>query len=235
MLPRTSAGRAALAAYHVVAGVHLVGQWTGARTLSDVTQWCLMPLLAVLVLVETPRPRSHLTGLVLLALGWSWLGDSAPDAFSGDVAFLVMVGCFLVAQVAYVAAFWPFRRASVLTVRPRWLWVYGVLVAAVLAACAPHAGPLLVPVVLYALCIGTMAVLATGLGPWVAAGALVFVVSDALIALGAFAPWWELPQQGFWVMLTYGAGQLLIVLGVLTRVWAHSGRRISSSSGRNSS
>lgn len=217
MLPTTSAGRAVLGAYLSLVVVHLTGQWTSADGLAQVTQWFLMPLLALLVLVGTRRPRGRLFVLVLAALVWSWLGDSAPDAFSGDTAFLVMVGCFLVAQVLYVVAFWPARRSSVLAVRRGWLAGYAALVAVVLLACAPHAGPLLVPVAAYALCIGAMAVLATGLGPWVTVGALAFVISDAFIALRAFTPWWDLPQQGFWVMLTYTAGQLLIVLGVLSR------------------
>lgn len=217
MLPTTSAGRAVLGAYLSLVVVHLASQWSSHDGLAEVTQWFLMPVLAVLMLAQTRRPRGRLIALVLAALAWSWLGDSAPDAFSGDAAFLVMVGCFLVAQVLYVVAFWPSRRSSVLAVRRGWLAGYAALVAVVLLACAPHAGPLLVPVVLYALCIGAMAVLATGLGLWVTLGALVFVVSDAFIALGAFTPWWDLPQQGFWVMLTYTVGQLLIVLGVLSR------------------
>jgi len=78
-------------------------------------------------------------------------------------------------------------------------------------------------VLAYGLLLGAMAVLATGVNPLVWAGGALFLVSDGLIALNAFAPWWDLPLQGFWVMLTYIAAQLLIVLGVLRAVTVGAG------------
>ena len=39
------------------------------------------------------------------------------------------------------------------------------------------------------------------------------VVSDGLIALDAFAGWYDPPVPGFWVMLTYLSGQALIAAG----------------------
>ena len=92
--------------------------------------------------------------------------------------------------------------------------------ALMIALCLPHAGELAVPVVGYAVLITVMAVLATGVHPLAGIGAGLFILSDALIAMSAFVPWWSLPGQGFWVMLTYGLAQLLIVLGVLARVRA---------------
>ena len=80
--------------------------------------------------------------------------------------------------------------------------------------CAPGAGALLVPVVGYGLLLATMAVLATGVSPMVASGAVLFVVSDALIALGAFT---GLSVSGFAIMSTYIAAQVLIAVGVRLR------------------
>lgn len=64
---------------------------------------------------------------------------------------------------------------------------------------------------------GHDAVLATGVGRTVAIGAVIFVVSDSLIALRAFVEDFPLPLSGFWVMLTYIAAQVLITHGVMTR------------------
>jgi uncharacterized membrane protein YhhN len=171
-----------------------------------------MPALAALLWSETGGRRTRLVRFVLPALGFSWLGDSIPALFDGDTRFLTMVGLFLCAQVAYVVAFWPYRRGSVLG-RPAvagYVLAFGVL----LALCAPGAGGLLVPVVCYGVCLALMAVLATGVNPLAGVGGAVFFVSDALIALDAFAGWYAPPVPGFWVMATYLAGQALIVAGV---------------------
>ncbi|MBH0120348.1 lysoplasmalogenase, partial [Rhodococcus sp. CX] len=177
---------------------------------TDISQWFLMPLLAAALAASAPAPRTRLVNLVLLALGLSWLGDAAPDLFGGDTAFLVMVGFFLCAQIVYIAAFAPYRSASILYTR-RWaLAIPVVAVVALIAVCAAGAGALLVPVVVYGLLLATMAVLATGVSSVMATGAVLFVVSDALIALGAFT---ELSVSGFAVMSTYIAAQVLIAVG----------------------
>jgi len=74
---------------------------------------------------------------------------------------------------------------------------------------------MLVPVLIYGACLGTMAVLATGVNRLTAIGGAVFLVSDGLIALDAFVSGFDLPAEGFWVMATYVAAQVLIVAGVL--------------------
>jgi uncharacterized membrane protein YhhN len=203
--------------------VHLAAQLAGASALADMSQWFLMPLLAGCLWLATrrtdgdgPARRSRLVRLTLVALGFSWLGDTAPDLADGDVAFLVMVGFFLCAQVTHTLAFWPYRSDSVLR-RPLALAPYLLALVALVVACAPGAGSLLVPVVVYGACLVAMAVTATGVDRLAAVGGAVFLVSDALIALDAFAPWYALPAHDFWVMFTYVVGQVLLVLGVLRR------------------
>ena len=63
-----------------------------------------------------------------------------------------------------------------------------------------------------------------------AIGGALFLVSDGLIALNAFAEGFDLPGQGFWVMATYLAAQSLIVVGVLllTGVWEDLNRWLQS-------
>lgn len=215
-MPRRSAARVLLRIFLALATVHLVWQLTDQSAYARVSQWFLMPVLAAFLLVRTRAAgRSRLLRLTLVALGFSWLGDTAPALASGDTSFLLMVGFFLVAQVVYIVAFWPRRDQSVLGHRRLLVVPYAVAIVGLVLACAPHAGTLLVPVLLYGLLLGAMAVLATGINALVGAGGALFLVSDGLIALEAFAPWWNLPQQSFWVMLTYIGAQLLIVLGVL--------------------
>ena len=215
MVPRRRAARLLLGAFAAVAVVHLAAQVAGGDLVAGASQVLLMPLLAGVLWCDTLAPRSRLVILALVALGLSWLGDSAPKLASGDTSFLVMVGFFLLAQVAYIVAFWPFRRRSVLHRRRPLLLVYLAVVAALVAACAAGAAGLLVPVLLYGASLGAMAVLATGVNRLTAVGGALFLASDGLIALDAFASGFDLPAQGFWVMSTYVAAQVLIVAGVL--------------------
>lgn len=204
----------ALTGFGVVTVVHLVAQLADADTVVNVSQWLLMPLLAATLVLATDAPRSRLVRVVLVALGFSWLGDTAPDAFDGDAAFLVMIGFFLLAQLAYITAFLPYRNRSMLR-RPA-VAGYALVIALLVAACAPGAGTLLGPALVYGLCLGAMALLSTGLGRIAGIGGALFLLSDAMIALGAFADWFSPPAEGFWVMLTYIGGQTLLMYGVLT-------------------
>ena len=181
--------------------------------IASLTQVLLMPVLAWFLVSTVPSTRPRLVRLTLLALGFSWLGDTLPRFASEDAGFLLMVGCFLLAQLTYAVAFLPYWRASIVRRRPI-LVPYAAGLARLVAVTHVRAGPLLVPLIFYGLALGTMAVLATGLG-WVAGiGGALFFVSDSLIALRAFADV-TLPAHGFWVMLTYLVGQTLLVLAVV--------------------
>ncbi|SDD28357.1 Uncharacterized membrane protein YhhN [Sanguibacter gelidistatuariae] len=213
--------RAIVAVFAAVSLVHLGAQLADLERLAQVSQWLLMPLLALALAAATAgAPRGRLIRLTLVSLAFSWLGDTAPDLAPEGASFIVMIAFFLVAQVVFVAAFWPFRRASVLSpaypARRRWLAVpYLLALVALVVTCAPGAGSLLVPVIVYGTTLALMAALATGVGRLVAIGGAIFVVSDSLIALNAFVDGWSLPGQGFWVMVTYIAAQTLIVVGVV--------------------
>lgn len=219
-LSATSAVLAAGLLYGVLSAAHLAAQLAEATGVARLTQCLLMPALAAAVWFATAgaRPRSRPVRFALVALAFSWLGDSVPGLFSGDTRFLTMVGLFLCAQITYSAGFWPRRRQSVLR-RPAVAW-YALAFAALLAACASGAGDLLIPVVGYGLCLTLTAVLATGVNSTTAIGGAVFFLSDGLIALGAFADWYDPPVPGFWVMSTYLVGQAMIAAGV---VRAHVG------------
>jgi len=199
-------------AFITVGGVHLVAHLASLDTLSLATKPLLMPLLVAWFLTATPPGR--LRSVVGVGLGFSWLGDLGlmPD---GEAWFLAGLGAFLVAQLAYAVAFWPSRADSVLA-RPLLATPYLIALIGLLTVLWADLGDLRIPVVAYAVVIIAMALLATGLGATVAVGAILFVVSDTLIAVDAVAELVRLPAHGFWVMLTYLAAQALIARGVRT-------------------
>lgn len=217
------AARVWSALYVVDAVLLLVARAVGADTAAEVAQWCAMPLLAAAVATATRWPRGRLVTWSLVALGCSWLGDTLPWTAAGDTAFLLMVGGFLLAQVAYVVAFAPDVRRSVADRTPVRLVPYGIVLVVLVGLCAPHAGALLVPVAVYGGVLVAMAVLATGVSPLAGVAGGVFVVSDGLIALDAFVPTWHLPGQELWVMLTYLVAQGMLAAAVVGR--NHAARR----------
>lgn len=199
----------------VVSAVHLVAQLVDPEgSVAGASQVLLMPALAGALLSVAPSRQHRLVRLTLLALAFSWLGDTLPRFVGGDAAFLVLVGAFLLAQLTYAVAFLPYWRGSIVRRRPILLLPYAAGLARVVAASHARAGSLLVPLIFYGLALGTMAVLATGLGWLAGLGGALFVLSDSLIALNSFADV-SLPAHPFWVMLTYITGQTLLVLAVL--------------------
>lgn len=81
------------------------------------------------------------------------------------------------------------------------------------AVLLPDVGALVVPLACYGLALGGNAVVAHGVNRLTALGAASFVVSDSLLALTTFHGSFDLPGHDFWVMLTYLAGQGLLVWG----------------------
>lgn len=207
---------AVAAALGVTTVAHLVARVTDADAVATATQWLLMPLLAAAVwLAAGPGRRStRIVRLVVVALLLSWLGDSAPDVVPSGVAFETKLGFFLLAHVAYLAAFWPLRGEGVAVRRPMLVAAYAAAFVVIVGVCAPDANGLLIPVVVYAATLSAMAVLAT-FDRLAAIGGVAFMVSDSLIALNAFVDGFDLPQYGFWVMVTYVGAQVLIALGAL--------------------
>lgn len=193
--------------------VHLLAQLTGPAWLREVTQPMLLLPLLVVVLALTPAPRSHTTSWALAAFALSWGGDTVPR-FLVAGGFEAMLALFALAHVAWIIALWPRRRQTLVWRQPAValpFLAYGIVLVIV---CAQGAGSLLPAVILYAALILLMAVLAPALGKVAAIGALVFILSDSLIALREFAGL-DLPGQSMWVMLTYVAAQAMLAMGVI--------------------
>ncbi len=204
------------------------------------TKPLLMPALAIAVgltaagmrqsRASTPAAGAGLsspaTALPLLyaAIGLSWAGDVAL-MMPGDLWFVVGLGSFLLAHVAYLVLFIRLAGFG----RPQvWSLVYAVWFLVFLVVLIPSLGSLVAPVVLYGLVLGAMAATATRVSPLVAVGAAAFVVSDTTLAVSRFLPSVEIPAHDVITMLTYCAAQGLIAWGVLAlsvRANATSGAR----------
>jgi uncharacterized membrane protein YhhN len=143
--------------------------------------------------------------LVVVALVLSTAGDVLLLART-DRAFLAGLVSFLLAHLAYAAAFAPISsRPTIL------LPVVVVAVAGVMAWLWPRLGAMRLPVLAYCTVIGAMAWLAFGVpDPLVRLGALLFVMSDLFVARGRFVRPGKLNQLVGWPL--YFGGQFLLAL-----------------------
>jgi len=152
------------------------------------------------------------------ALALSTLGDVLLDLDPVGL-FVFGLGSFLVAHLVYISLFIRDRRRMVPLGGTRVLLAVGVLLYSVAVSgwLLPSLGSLIVPVAIY-MCAITAMVISAILGrfenPWVAVGAILFLISDSLLAVNKFKT--PVPYRDFLVWSTYYTGQYGITIGFLT-------------------
>lgn len=165
--------------------------------------------------------RWLLIGMVFALLGDVFLMIQEVDLFAPGL------GAFLIMQLCYSRAFWlsiqqqgelPTTGSLLRDAIPFALYLVGFLTI-LRPAFASNAAltPLWWPVVIYALCLNTMGLLAVrrrGLPEYnrVLIGALLFILSDSLIAVDKFLQ--PIPNATWFIMSTYAIAQYLIVMGM---------------------
>ena len=212
--PGPASGRAkVLAALYAALGVaHYASAERKFRAGEWATKPLLMPVLAAFLLAAGGRgPGTGRLPAAGMLLGG--LGDTALLASEKSESwFIPGMGCFAAGHACYIAAL--ARDGAARGVRPRVAAGYAALWAVIIAVLWRRLGDLRVPVAGYSLLLVAMAVLASGRNRAAAAGGALFVVSDALIALG-LADIKALPRQDSAVMPTYVAAQFLLAAGWL--------------------
>lgn len=180
----------------------------------------LMPVLLLVVCISVQRPAARPVVLILTALFFSGCGDVLLQA---NGFFLPGLFTFLLAHIFYIIYFFQIGRArkAFLQVHPSLPIAVLLYLLLLLAFLLPHLGPMTVPVIFYSLTIGTMLLMALQTRRQIApvisryflAGALLFVLSDSVLAVNLFVlKQWQL---GSVVMATYAVAQYLIVTGAL--------------------
>ena len=157
---------------------------------------------------------------VSLALLGAWAGDIALLSHSKK-AFMTGLVSFLLGHLAMIMAI-----VTLLSEVSSILWTSIIATKLIIALGAfaylrPHLGQLQVPVLVYCLVLASKGIVAIGLawhvgGFWawcLAAGALVFMVSDLTLAINRFVK--PLPKPHFWIMSSYTLAQGMIVLSML--------------------
>lgn len=177
----------------------------------------------------TPRLRRWVIAGLIFSLG----GDVA--LMFGDGAFVIGLLSFLLAQICYL---WAFTRVQRLAAWPLAFAGYALLAGVVLSQLWPGVpAGLRPPVIAYVLCLAAMAAQAAVV--WrgsreepdagarrraavLAWGGLLFLVSDACLAINKFAG--PLPLAALWVLVTYWSAQWCIASYLSPSSSARGGR-----------
>lgn len=180
---------------------------------AETTKLLLMPLLMVPVVFSDRRVSSRpALVLLLVALVFSWLGDSVFAFFPTAPELPLMLLFFGLAHLTYIAVF-----VRHLTRRrmPWWALVYAAWWVAMLVFLGPFTGGLFLAVAVYGLVLGGTAAFSSRCHPIVAVGGAFFLASDTVLAFRLFLPdglpSWSNPV----IMFAYTLGQGLIVAGAL--------------------
>ncbi len=209
-----------MSAYVLVGVLNVIAVASSNANGEQLTKPLLIPLLLAWLVAMVRREWSVPLRWIGVGLVFAWAGDLALMG-EGDVAFLVGIAAFLVMQVCYLVAFLRVPGPGLVRAWKIAAVPYALIWIAVNALVWQGAGDLRIPVLVYSAVAVAMALAALDLVlrlpqalAWrVAAGALLFVASDALIAVTAFGPLAESATTGAVIMTTYIAAQGLIVTG----------------------
>jgi uncharacterized membrane protein YhhN len=183
----------------------------------------LIGLILYFYQISKPIASTLLTKSILSALIFSWIGDIL---LMWSHLFVYGLGSFLMAHVCYIIGF---RLAQKSETKIRQIdfvkiFFYNLPIYFVAAftfyLVNPNLGSLKIPVIAYIIVIVSMVTTARDrfkkCNPasfWqVFIGALLFFVSDGIIALSRFYK--AFPESGVIIMGTYATAQLLIIMGI---------------------
>lgn len=201
---------------------YLLILFLGYESLNLFLKPILIPLLAFGVYFYRKFPSKN---TLLIALLFSWIGDVIllfTDI--AEIYFILGLVAFLISHITYCILFNKQTKRGI----KRNMVVFGI--GSILIACyligmlsvlLPTLGDLRIPVTVYASVISIMLLFAfNGFLIWkkpgnvyVFLGAIVFVLSDSILAVNKFHT--PIEKSSFFIMLTYLVAQYLIVVGIL--------------------
>lgn len=208
--------------YVAFSAVYLLILFLGHENLNFFLKPILIPILIFGVYFYKNFPTKN---ILLTALIFSWIGDVIL-LFSdiSEIYFILGLVSFLISHIVYCILFNRQTKRN-LKKNSIAIGIGTILIACyligMLSVLLPSLGDLKIPVIVYASVISIMLLFAyNGLLNWnepgnklVFSGAVVFVISDSILAINKFYN--PIEKSSFFIMLTYLVAQYLIVIGIL--------------------
>ena len=204
--------------------VMLIGDLTGILLQHKGLQYIFKPLIIpVLFGYFDAQSASVVKGLrkwIAVALFFSLLGDTLlMFEEKNTIFFLLGLSAFLLAHIFYIIFFQQVRIKENVKGNPWLLVIVVIYYVALISLLSPHLLAMRIPVLVYGIVISFMFMLAMHMlfiknkiaGIWMMTGALLFVISDSILAINKF--YQPVEVAGVLIMLTYGLAQLFIIEG----------------------
>ncbi len=208
--------------YFFLVCLNLFAAWFNNETLNQLTKPLLLPVLMLIVFLE--KSAAKLRSLFMAALLFSFSGDVLLLFVKTNANFFIGgLISFLLAHIFYIVFFAKIPGES--RAKPTLFYLYIFLVVVhcttLLYILYPGLGAMKLPVTIYAVIISLMLMASLFIffkvpllcGKYFVAGALLFVVSDSLLAINKF--YMPFFQAGFFIMLTYCLAQFCLVKGYI--------------------
>jgi uncharacterized membrane protein YhhN len=212
--------------YILIAVLEVGAEATGNDMLRFITKPLLMPALILYFYGVTQNSFNQLHKLLIVAFVFSWFGDVfLMFVRFNELFFLAGLASFLITHVLYVVCFAKvaFKDKAALLPSKFWLLIpllayFGILMYSFFPNVPSE---MQIPVAIYSATIALMVIFAINRYgrvndksfSLVFAGALLFMLSDSLIALNKFLFEGVLSFAGVGIMVLYISGQLLIAEG----------------------
>lgn len=214
--------------YLLLLVVNITGSVISHYWAQTISKPLLMPVLAIYFVAELKGYQSDLKKWILLALLFSWGGDVLlMFQEKQSIFFLLGLSSFLLAHIFYITFFHKVRLQEAIKGNPLLLIIVVIYYAALISWLSPYLGDMKLPVRVYGIVICFMLMLAMHMfflrnkaaGNWILAGAMLFVLSDSVLAINKFYQSFEV--AGLIIMLTYGLAQLFIIQGAVKYIRAN--------------
>lgn len=216
--------------YGVLLFIDLIARYTVSQELEYLVKPLLMPVLALFFYLNVKPQLDTFVKLIFVALFFSWGGDVLLMFVSkNELFFLAGLGSFLLAHIAYIFAFLKTsrpRRKGAIAETPWLVLPFIALDIGMLYILKDAAGDMFAPIVAYTLVISLMGIAAVNRYRktsfisfrLIFVGALLFILSDSMIATNEFLLSEKSPFVGMGIMIFYCLSQYLITLGALFQV-----------------
>ncbi|MBS1684175.1 MAG: lysoplasmalogenase [Bacteroidetes bacterium] len=217
------------AALYLLTGlVDVYAEYAHLRSVTLISRPLLMPLLLACYLSATGLRLTARDRLMAGAIAFSWIGDVVLMSARGrELWFLGGLVAFLIAHLFYIVAFMQVADREAQPVLRRHIWL-ALPLAAYLAGLLSVLIPAVevhmrAPIAIYSLVIGTMVLFSINRFKrvnnrsfaLVFGGAVLFMLSDSLIAINKFLCHGDMWLSGVWIMILYILGQYCITQGMI--------------------
>jgi len=217
-----------LALFWFVSILHLVSIMLNNDLLILISKPLILVSLSIYFLFETYSLRNqkkikYVYGALLFSFGGDIL---LMFTSSGESYFISGLASFLIAQIFYIITYSKFRISNLsnkkgITLKVTLTILFFIYMIILWLQLYPGLGELVIPVSVYAITILLMVIFAiyrmgatsTLSYHLVLAGAIVFLISDSLIAINKFII--PIENENLIVMITYLAAQYLIIRGLI--------------------